>query len=130
MIDLEKITKGLTVCSEHGTLCNRDCHGYYQWIGSDEEMLIDAYSDQCPYNGNLRDGCLQTLVKDIFALLKEREPVKPVLDEQTGRIWLCGNCGSYVGFEDNDEYDPNEYDKFCRECGKRVLWERIGEVND
>lgn len=59
----------------------------------------------------------------ILALLKEQEAVKPVLDEQTGRIWLCGNCGTYVGFEDNDPHDPNEFDKYCRECGKPVLWE-------
>ena len=65
-------------------------------------------------------------VKDIKAcaeLLKEQEAVKPVLDKQTGRIWLCGKCGSYVGFEDNDPHDPNEYDKYCRECGRPVLWE-------
>jgi hypothetical protein len=61
--------------------------------------------------------------KAVLALLKEQEAVKPVLDEQTGRIWLCGNCGSYVGFEDNDPHDPNEFDKYCRECGRPVLWE-------
>lgn len=55
-------------------------------------------------------------------LLKEQEAVKPVLDEQTGRIWLCGKCGTYVGFEDNDPHDPNEFDKYCRECGRPVLW--------
>ena len=53
----------------------------------------------------------------------EQEAVKPVFEEQTGRIWLCGNCGTYVGFEDNDPNDPNEFDKYCRECGKLVLWE-------
>ena len=56
--------------------------------------------------------------------LKEQEAVKPVRDKKTGRVWLCGNCGSYVGFEDHDENDPNEYDKFCRQCGRPVLWER------
>ena len=59
----------------------------------------------------------------IEKLLKEQEAVKPVLDEQTGRIWLCGKCGTYVGFEDNDPHDPNEFDKYCRECGRPVLWE-------
>ena len=58
-----------------------------------------------------------------WKLLKEQEAVEPVLDKQTGRMWLCGNCGSYVGFEDNDPHDPNEYDKYCRECGRPVLWE-------
>ena len=56
-------------------------------------------------------------------LLKEQEAVKPVRDKKTGRMWLCGNCGSYVGFEDHDEDDPNEFDKYCRECGRPVLWE-------
>ena len=60
---------------------------------------------------------------DVAKLLKEHGAVEPVLDKQTGRLWLCGNCGSYVGFEDNDPHDPNEYDKYCRECGRPVLWE-------
>ena len=59
----------------------------------------------------------------IKGLLKEQEAVKPVRDEQTGRIWLCRKCGTYVGFEDNDPHDPNEFDKYCRECGRPVLWE-------
>ena len=63
------------------------------------------------------------LAHNALTLLKEQEAVKPVRDEQTGRFWLCGNCGSYVGFEDNDPHDPNEFDKYCRECGKPVLWE-------
>ena len=62
-------------------------------------------------------------IDDAIDLLKEQEAVKPVLDKQTGRIWLCGNCGTYVGFEDNDPHDPNEFDKYCRECGRPVLWE-------
>ncbi len=61
-------------------------------------------------------------IDKIIALLKEQEAVKPVRDKETGRIWLCGNCGTYVGFEDNDPNDPNEFDKFCRECGRPVLW--------
>ena len=65
------------------------------------------------------------VLKEILALLKEREAVKPIRDKKTGRVWLCGNCGSYVGFEDHDENDPNElFDKYCRECGKPVLWGR------
>lgn len=61
-------------------------------------------------------------IKMAIALLKEQEAVAPVLDEQTGRIWLCGNCGSYVGFEDNDPHDPNEFDQYCRGCGRPVDW--------
>ena len=66
------------------------------------------------------ESALKCLKKE---LLKEQKAVKPVLDEQTGRIWLCGKCGTYVGFEDNDPHDPNEFDKYCRECGRPVLWE-------
>ena len=62
-------------------------------------------------------------IDDAVALLKEQDAVKPILDKQTGRMWLCGKCGSYVGFEDNDPHDPNEYDKYCRDCGTPVLWE-------
>lgn len=71
------------------------------------------------------EGCLELAeAQDVIQeMLKEQEAVKPVRDEQTGRIWLCGNCGTYVGFEDNDPYDPNEFDKYCRECGRPVLWE-------
>ena len=60
---------------------------------------------------------------EICSFYERAMPVKPILDEQTGRIWLCGKCGSYVGFEDNDPHDPNEFDKYCRECGHPVLWE-------
>ena len=78
----------------------------------------------CPYSYNKqREFCLCDIGKDAKELLKAQEAVKPVLDEQTGRIWLCGKCGSYVGFEDNDPYDQNEFDKYCRECGRPVLWE-------
>ena len=76
----------------------------------------------CPYwdSGRTRKDCLSHIGEDAIALLKERGAVKPILGK-TGRIWLCGNCGSYVGFEDNDPHDPNEYDKYCRECGRPVL---------
>jgi len=101
----------------------------------DRDKVISAFS--CLANGNGRE-CLMfpcpygfygyldcdrsQIMLDAIAMLKEQEAVKPVLDEQTGRIWLCGKCGSYVGFEDNDPHDPNEFDKYCRECGRPVLW--------
>lgn len=103
-MDREKIIKGLECCSE---------------MSGDE-------CQECPYGHECLDNDLPYgmphLAADALALLKEQEAVKPVLDERTGRIWLCGKCGSYVGLEDDDPYDPNEFDKYCRECGRPVLW--------
>ena len=97
-MDREKVAKGLEICTSDGMFCE----------------------DNCPYYNNV--FCKKLLMKNALALLKEQEAVEPVLDEQTGRIWLCGKCGSYVGFEDNDPHDPNEFDKYCRDCGTPVLW--------
>jgi len=105
MIDREKVLTWLEICGK-----NNDCSGC------------------CPYseNGFGEYGqCRESLMADAYDLLKEQDAVKPVLDEQTGRIWLCGNCGSYVGFEDNDPNDPNEFDKYCRECGHPVSWKGL-----
>ena len=99
MPDREKVIKGLECCTF--ILGKRKCN-------------------ECPYQKD--NGCYQ-LQDDFHALLKEQEAVKPVRDKKTGRVWLCGNCGSYVGFEDHDENDPNEFDKYCRECGRAVKWE-------
>lgn len=88
-------------CNEY-LMCAIPCNGR-GWGENDVKDFSQSRPDWCP--------------------MKEQEAVKPVLDEQTGRIWLCGKCGSYVGFEDNDPHDPNEFDKYCRDCGTLVLWE-------
>jgi len=93
---------------------------------SDREKVIKGLDEITRYNGEqmlYNDIFIRGIADDAIAMLKEQDAVTPVLDEQTGRIWLCGNCRSYVGFEDNDPHDPNEFDKYCRECGRRVLWE-------
>lgn len=102
MPDKEKVIKGLEMC------------------------IADDFCDGCPYEEHcFSDGEITAIrmMRDALSLLKEQEAVKPVLDEQTGRIWLCGKCGSYVGYEDNDPDDLNEFDKHCRNCGTPVLWE-------
>lgn len=101
MADIEKVIKGLEEA---------------------EIMLIQAVDrgGEMAVMGAFK--CLNR-VTDALAMLKEQKAVKPVRDEETGRLWLCGNCGTYVGFEDNDPHDPNEFDKYCRECGRPVLWE-------
>jgi hypothetical protein len=95
-----------------------DCEKVMSWL----EGLAEPDWRECYSDSEVQETARQALDL-IDELLKEQEAIKPVLDEQTGRIWLCGKCGSYVGFEDNDPHDPNEYDKYCRECGRPVLWE-------
>ena len=90
----------------------------------DREKVIKAYEDFV--NGYecfcTSDDYEYEMHKAVLTLLKEQEAVEPVRDEKTGRFWLCGNCGEYVGFEDNDPSDPNEFDNYCRNCGRKVKW--------
>ena len=59
MPDLEKVIKGLEICSEHGSWHGLNCE--------DNE----AYKD-CPYRG-CETGCVITIAKDAIELLKEHE---------------------------------------------------------
>lgn len=108
MTDREKVIKGLSCCAK--------------WMeGTDADAC-----DNCPYyhsQFNYYDNdCVVALNNDAIALLKEREPTEPVLDETTKRFYRCGACGEYVGFIDSDPGDPNEQDCFCRNCGRAVKW--------
>lgn len=76
MADRQKVIKGLTVCSEHGLLNGEDCHGHYEYTDNLADIIkVNDYSKQCPYNG-CKTGCVKTLAKDAFALLKEHESMK------------------------------------------------------
>ena len=58
-------------------------------------------------------------------LLKEHEAVKPSLKQDVKGIfvWCCGSCGAHM-YHIYDGIDKaKEYAKFCRQCGKPVLWE-------
>ena len=61
MPDMEKVIKGLEICSEHGS-----------WHGLDCEHN-EAYKD-CPYRG-CETGCIVTIAKDAIALLKEQPEI-------------------------------------------------------
>ena len=54
-------------------------------------------------------------VTDAMSLLKEQEPVAPVL---VGRMWECGKCYAPVGIFMDDQRD-----QFCRTCGTKVKWD-------
>ena len=58
-------------------------------------------------------------------LMKEQEAVEPSFkqDEKGIFVWCCGSCGAYM-YHIYDGIDKaKEYAKFCRRCGKPVLWE-------
>lgn len=62
---------------------------------------------------------------DALNLLKEQEAVEPSFnqDEKGIFVWCCGSCGAYM-YHIYDGIDKaKEYAKFCRQCGKPVLWE-------
>lgn len=100
--------------------------GCYNGNQSIEASLPIKY---CPWCGARLDNRVlkyanQDILQDVLmpATQHEQESFKPVRDSECGRFWLCGNCGCCVGFEDNDSSDPNEFDNYCRKCGKEVKW--------
>ena len=72
--------------------------------------------NECPYHLNHEGfySCIECLMRDTVALLKEQEAV-PVIQREVMHmlVWCCGSCG--VAITDGD--------KFCRNCGKAVNWE-------
>jgi hypothetical protein len=98
MPDRGKVIKGFTVCSEHGLLNGEDCHGHYEYTDNLADIIkANDYSKQCPYNG-CKTGCVKTLAKDVFALLKEQEA--RILDWDELEDWE-----NAVWFEDKDEHE-------------------------
>ena len=86
--------------------------------------LSDMYRDPLHAFVMYRESTLQNYARYTMSLLSRQSPVKPVRDENLPRCWVCGKCGTYIGFDDPDPTDPNEYDNFCRKCGHPVLWEK------
>lgn len=81
----------------------------------------------CPYREGWRTcNYADTLYKDVYALLKEREPIEPV-DDGHGSL-ICGNqgyeCGC-VGRYDLTTKVVEKYCNFCPECGRKVKWDEI-----
>ena len=118
--EMAKIISGLETCASNDKTCF-DCP-YNKEVCTTSlcNEVLALLNEQEEEIENLKQTA-QSMMEGV-CLLKKQEAVKPVRDKETGRIWLCGNCGTYVGFEDHDENDPNEFDKYCRECGHPVLW--------
>ena len=89
-ISLEKVINGLECCTQHGSMCGRDCNGYWGWTdGSHTGMeILGEYRTKCPY-GNCETGCVKTLAKDALALLKAQEPCVMTLGDlrDIGSVW-------------------------------------------
>lgn len=90
------------------------------------ECCIAGNCDECEYE---KDGCLDNLTtfksklkRDVLALLKAQEPVKPVVDIDT---WKCGNCGHTLEHQEllGDNVLFHEQYNYCPECGRAVKWE-------
>lgn len=96
MIDREKVIKGV------------ECHRKKIQTTNAVSCLECPYSEPKP----VREWCMSGLIDDIYALLKEQEPVKPTRSEGTTWWFKCGKCGMSL--------DPR--DKFCRECGRTIEW--------
>ena len=66
----------------------------------------------------------QPIINNAITLLKEQEAVEPSFKQDKDGIfvWCCGSCGAYM-YHIYDGIDKaKEYAKFCRQCGKPVLW--------
>ncbi len=116
--DKEKVIKGLECCQKESEWYREPCC-------------------ECPYGakyGAKGGGCIDRLLADTIALLKEQE-AKQVI-KQTYHImmnrdyenpvdvtryeWLCPTCGSLL-CRDIDVIDDNYH--FCKVCGQAVIWE-------
>lgn len=98
MTDLEKVIKGLECCNDTN-IASLNC-------------------EECPYRETDTCSAIARLHVDALILLREREPVKPIVGEYGAR--LCGKCGEEVGaISDGYSFRRN----YCPECGRKVKWD-------
>jgi len=64
------------------------------------------------------------MAQDALELLKEQEPVKPVVNVDE---WVCGCCGTRL--ERQELISPNaifhDFFEYCPHCGKKVDCEAV-----
>ena len=93
MPDIEKVIKGLEVCT------SKPC-----------------YCTDCPYKANC---CLdsQEVMEDALALLKEQEADEPIsfMDGIVERF-ACKKCGKHLLMTSWGR------DNYCSKCGQKVKW--------
>lgn len=69
--------------------------------------------DSCPYNTDKMRCDLATLYQDALELLIATEPVKTKHNNGVTHWYVAAECDVTV----------NPGDKFCRECGRRLVWD-------
>jgi hypothetical protein len=102
MVDKEKVLVGLKSCADStGALCRT-----------------------CPYDFIHNENCMGDMAQDALELLKEQEPVKPVVNVDE---WVCGCCGTWL--ERQRMIHPgailHDLCDYCPHCGKKIDWEAV-----
>ena len=93
---------------------------------TDGEKVIKAIQDGIDFfedraHGSRFESWIRAQ-KDAIALLREQEPVAPVL--QSGGNYVCGACGVYtVGYMHPLTGESVQTWQYCGSCGKKVKWE-------
>lgn len=106
MVDRDKVVKGLECCIEKlDTVVNRT-HGF--------NCIACPYFRKCEAINSLVG---LPLARDVFALLKAQEPVKPRREDAwPAPIFSCGKCGACL------QTTPYYKAKYCFDCGQAVKW--------
>ena len=105
MADRKKAIKGLEMClaSIDEAECPEECP-YYETCRNYENRVI-----------------FQPVMRDTLELLKEQEPVEPILVGVN--TWICGECGALLGWEEFTQPGLELVEnRFCPHCGRRVKW--------
>ena len=97
MPDREKVIKGLECCIE-----------------SDRECICP---DKCPYADaeEIEDRCETQVKLEALALLNDQTAEAEM--EGGGSSWwfACGECRGAI----------DSQDKYCRHCGRRIIWHEL-----
>ena len=102
MPDREKVIKGLERC-----IADDFCNGC-------------PYEEHCFSDGEM-DGEItaERMMRDALALLKEREPVKPIKQKQLNGYmfsYACSKCGTFL-------LPLGISAQYCYHCGTAVKWD-------
>lgn len=84
------------------------------------QTYFEAKADMSIGNGKMKLLSWANAVRDAQELLKEQEPVIPDKPEE---VWLCGNCGEIVGWDDWIISTDDVRHKYCPGCGRKVKWD-------